>query len=43
MKTAYTILALTLLGLAILGSGADHGSKGEFSAQLRAAQSLAKR
>lgn len=38
MKTAYTILALTLLGIGILGSGTDHGSRREFSQQLKLAR-----
>ena len=41
MKTIFTLLALTLLGIAIVGSGSDHGSKQEFSKQIRAAQKLA--
>ena len=43
MKTIYTLLAHTLLGIGILGSGTDHGSRQEFSKQLRAAQNVAKR
>lgn len=36
MKIAYTILAFTLISLAVAFSGTDHGSQAEFSAQLRA-------
>ncbi len=43
MKTAYTILALTLIGLVALLHDSDHGSKQAFADSIRTAGHFAKR